>query len=1155
MKIRPKKVLYAASGVKFSAENVGGKNWLNIFRGYRQHILDQLSKYGEANDYGEWLNEMQRRHASLYNKAAASGDWESIAYEDPEVGNYQHDYKGDQRFGQIQLNQEDKYDFNQSGIKPNQDSRYNIINPPSRTSGDYFRDDYNYNVDNYYSAITDDRRLLGRIGDWDKTSEEYKNWIKDLNARGWTMELDPSDHYYKLKRLQNPETSAPTQQSGFQLAGKHKESKKLDWQSLQDGLRRHLPDILGATRLGLTLASNKKIYDEIKKGLSPGLQDTYNTHSQIVGDEATRQGYYRRAAQGQTQAAQPVTSDSDRQMAYQMEAKRIGDELRAQGDLVDNQEIRRTSELSNQHQYANAQRATDVANQNKISLAKYNQQLHQLEAERAAANHTSWNNFLLEKETRLNQAKNEQKALENQLLSLDWQDQLINNPELQAASDRMQDAYDKAIENNTDANGNVDYTKASRDPKFIEAKKVVTTLKNNLQRQQIRELINRTYFAKNGTKIQYKKKDDLLYKTAKDAVEHFRKMTALTDISAHRSRTKKIKLIPHPKRMQTGGVAPFVVYTPAPLGGESAISSQSTSDSTNAKSAKSSSKDSVDIIKELFKDVEGLPSDVNGVYQSMLGFFAQSKAFGTEIDPEDLAGIYLQQLQKINNIKFSKANYDAALKHATEMDALDEYAVTDDGKFIVQDVTTGDISSKTWEEVKGSNNLNPLTNNMLLNMRAYDKNWMLGRGDSALLTIVNKGIGISKIAEFIKQNIPSLGKNEKTFEGYTKKQAGQIRQGFEQLLQDAPDGVYEWQEKSSDQKEQINMALEYILSILPKNMRAILEARADQSGVSVPDMISKMLSAKKNTAYELTIKGSASGTASNGTSSKGRSGGTDTPAVVSFLLGQGYQDTITYTTGNSQGVKVKGRFGILQDNNHNIIGQGHTVQDVSNSSFGPILELDKATFGGQRLNTTGFNHIILNNADCIGMDLPVKLNRDGNFVPDFQQLKEVEKAEEEIYNNNIKDIAQINAVYRKYNLPEKYDSQGNLIQRNYRRFAALNVIMDSKALKDNEVINSDEVQEASDAERELFIESMKKQGLKDYDLSNGYLWGAFGEDKLYKGTIFAPIREDYVAGFISGGQPLDTNLPNDATMVAEMQHAPKISQYKQVPTLSQLQNK
>jgi len=53
--------------------------------------------------------------------------------------------------------------------------------------------------------------------------------------------------------------------------------------------------------------------------------------------------------------------------------------------------------------------------------------------------------------------------------------------------------------------------------------------------------------AKSGMKITYKKKDDLLYKTARDAVEHFRKMTKMTSDANNRRRIKIEKLTPHPK--------------------------------------------------------------------------------------------------------------------------------------------------------------------------------------------------------------------------------------------------------------------------------------------------------------------------------------------------------------------------------------------------------------------------------------------------------------------------------------------------------------------------------------------------------------------------------------------------------------------------------
>jgi len=62
------------------------------------------------------------------------------------------------------------------------------------------------------------------------------------------------------------------------------------------------------------------------------------------------------------------------------EAKRVGDELRAQGDLADNQEIRRTSDESNQHQWANQQRLSETANYNTTEINKAKAAKHQLTA-------------------------------------------------------------------------------------------------------------------------------------------------------------------------------------------------------------------------------------------------------------------------------------------------------------------------------------------------------------------------------------------------------------------------------------------------------------------------------------------------------------------------------------------------------------------------------------------------------------------------------------------------------------------------------------------------------------------------------------------------------------------------------------------------------
>jgi len=58
------------------------------------------------------------------------------------------------------------------------------------------------------------------------------------------------------------------------------------------------PDLLEAIRLAGTLHNNNRIFDESKKAIIPNLQQSYHTYRQVVGDEATKQAYYRRAAQG-----------------------------------------------------------------------------------------------------------------------------------------------------------------------------------------------------------------------------------------------------------------------------------------------------------------------------------------------------------------------------------------------------------------------------------------------------------------------------------------------------------------------------------------------------------------------------------------------------------------------------------------------------------------------------------------------------------------------------------------------------------------------------------------------------------------------------------------------------------------------------------------
>jgi len=157
---------------------------------------------------------------------------------DETVEKYQKAYSGDDRFYPFenprspqkthkrwQLLNGDHDDYNWYGIKKSFDNGI-FTYPGKRTSKD--NPDWNFNPDGYFSGITDYRRLLGREGDWDENSQEFKDWQKKLNELGYETYLDSDektgygDRYYKLRRIGTPD---PGQQNdGSQLPEENKEN-------------------------------------------------------------------------------------------------------------------------------------------------------------------------------------------------------------------------------------------------------------------------------------------------------------------------------------------------------------------------------------------------------------------------------------------------------------------------------------------------------------------------------------------------------------------------------------------------------------------------------------------------------------------------------------------------------------------------------------------------------------------------------------------------------------------------------------------------------------------------------------------------------------------------------------------------------------------
>lgn len=893
-----------------------------------------------------------------------------------------------------------------------------------------------------------------------------------------------------------------------------------DWKSLSQNLQKALPGLISTGRLLGTLNANNKIFKESIAGIRPALQQTYLTHRQVVGDEATKQAYYRRAAQGQTKAAQPFTSDADRQVAYQMEAKRVGDEMRAQGDLADNAEIRRTSDESNQHQWQNVARRTDVANRNTLAINDANSNIQRLKAQREASRWTSIENYLKGIENNLKQKD----AVNQQLAALQAQYNMQNDEELQNLYIKRSEALNEALKKY-----NNDYIKARADVNFRNADKAYKKRQLEVNSQYIIDTNKSNIFwAKKGSKITLKQNDSLLYKTARDAVKHYEKMVALTDLSAARAKERKIKLISHPKgntrRYQQGGVAPFVIYTPLGVGGERSISYQDQGNNAQAAS-KQKQTTTLDVIKDLFKNVDGIQIDVNMVYNGMYDLLQRQNILGEEFSENELASIYLQQLQQLNNIKRSKELKDWAQKEVTSNGAIGEFAITADGKYIVQ--KDGKLLEASLEDIKNDKNLNPLKNSDLLFLREYSPDMLLQKGD-LYMNVVANGIGMDKIGDKIKSLLPDIKNNEKVLEGYTRHETNQIRQGLE-LLQEAPSGDYKYTITTKEQKEQANAAFHYIYSMLPRNMKAVLDINAYNNRTSVNDILASLITSSTGYTSKMGFD-AVTGKAAKDANGNSKEGSKITPAIA-LAMGLGDRQDFIISDKTSDGLKISSVSLPLLDASYNPLAAA-TLQQVGSGAYSGQLDLGQVTMGGVKISANGINNVLIDRGRIYSSELPIDkqaLANTGVIKPDLNFLKNIEKADEEIKKLGITDrsnltpaqIQQINNIYQKNRLPIIYNVDGNgkpILTSDYRRFAMLHGSATENAFEEDLNFNNGVVKASKD-ERNRFESMMKdvtkndKYKLDDPTSALGVnLWG--GTD-LYKGIIYIPMSNSTISALAS----------------------------------------
>jgi len=334
------------------------------------------------------------------------------------------------------------------------------------------------------------------------------------------------------------------------------------------------------------------------------------------------------------------------------------------------------------------------------------------------------------------------------------------------------------------------------------------------------------------------------------------------------------------------------------------------------------------------------------------------------------------------------------------------------------------------------------------------------------------------------------------------------------------DGIYKTGIKETSQQNQVKLAIDVLYAGLGENYKTLLKLKSDGTDVGAKSMVAAILMSRADETKEYTMNYDTSLNKEFNIDGSKKADSDDslekqvkTNPALQFFLGYGNKGTLVIQNKTKHGIVFTANNMPLMDKSNNPMPLG-TLYDVGQGQFGGLLDIENATMGEVRLSRSGVNNVIVEGGQIYAAELPIDPNSKVP-KPEFRFLRTIEKANEELQKMGInpsggntltpEDIKKINQVYEKYKLPVKYQSNGELTA-NYARFAMVNATATKEAFDDDPTFGSGVMVVSDDNERANFENNMRKlSGNDKYNLSDGYLFGAFKKDDLYKGTIFIPV--------------------------------------------------
>lgn len=603
------------------------------------------------------------------------------------------------------------------------------------------------------------------------------------------------------------------------------------------------------------------------------------------------------------------------------------------------------------------------------------------------------------------------------------------------------------------------------------------------------------------------------------------------------------------QKLQIGG-RPFfsAVVNPFATAAKADRASQATS---SGSSSSGSGIISDKVMDELIKN--GIPNDVQQ-FQNMLAKFEQQADFGLGVDRRQLYSLRSYANQVIQQSKY----LNKAEEEANKNGAWDEIAISPRGELFVLD-KNGKLGKTTLNHYDADKQ-EALTVGQLLEYRKYSPDLV---NNTEVATVVGNSVGMEKISSYIQDIIKTVGTSEDSSEAYVdvativgrnnaKRPTSTQFRALQGIAKEwdtlGMDAIFKLKESSKDSN--VKEGLNYILSVLPRNMQLQLRANwvasgedVKTSGDYITSVVLKALMSSRDQKYQYGFDYAADINKAAKTKA-GLAGAITEKTRPQGVLEMFFNQNLNRTNVTISDPQYKNQYAIeakgtvipsLATDSDSGVGQGplDMALDANGNGAGKYLDYNKIWFGTDKASREQLSKVYYQGDQVANVWLPV--DTDGNI--DWDSIHNFAEAEEEIKARNITDVATKNKIHASHNSGVYYDKEGKLQDnRNTAQFAMIHGFT-----SDDEITSNNLMYKEIGRDREKLYNDKAAALNKKYksDVDKGGLFTDIIELPIFiKVQQNAGMNASYYAH--QGSQVPKTTLEED--MVSQMVQQPPTTQ-------------